>query len=130
MSERGPLGRTLLLLVVLGAAIGVVGSLWRRRASTRVPQPPEPPQWPAFPPPETAVDEPTGTTSADASTDAAGWVDGSSTADAPDGFPVKAKASSGIYHVPGGRFYDRTKPDRWYASAEAAEADGYRPSKS
>ncbi len=37
--------------------------------------------------------------------------------------------SSGIFHVPGGRFYERTHADRWYATGEAAEADGYRQSK-
>ena len=45
------------------------------------------------------------------------------------GFPVKAKVASGIFHVEGGRNYARTKPDRCYASAEAAEADGLRQSK-
>jgi hypothetical protein len=48
----------------------------------------------------------------------------------PAGFPVKVKVSSGIFHVPGGRFYDRTNADRFYATADGAEADGYRRSKS
>jgi hypothetical protein len=48
----------------------------------------------------------------------------------PPGHPIKAKDSSGIFHVPGGRFYDRTTPDRCYPTAAAAEADGYRQSKS
>lgn len=48
----------------------------------------------------------------------------------PDGYPVKANESSGIYHVPGGRFYARTNPERCYASTDAAEADGYRAAKS
>ena len=47
----------------------------------------------------------------------------------PDGFPIKASASSRIFHVPGGRFYARTIPERCYASAEDATADGYRPAK-
>ena len=47
----------------------------------------------------------------------------------PDGFPVKAKLSSGIFHVPGMVNYARTTPDRCYASAEAAAADGLRPAK-
>jgi hypothetical protein len=47
----------------------------------------------------------------------------------PDGYLVKANAASGIFHVPGGRFYDRTIPTRCYAAAEAAEADGYRRAK-
>ena len=48
----------------------------------------------------------------------------------PEGYPIKANDNSGIYHVPGGRFYDRTVPERCYADAEAAEADGYRAAKS
>ncbi|MEZ5271096.1 MAG: hypothetical protein R2694_02140 [Ilumatobacteraceae bacterium] len=47
----------------------------------------------------------------------------------PEGYPVKANDNSGIYHLPGGRFYDRTVPERCYASAEGAEADGYRRAK-
>lgn len=47
----------------------------------------------------------------------------------PPGHPVKVNETSGIFHVPGGRFYDRTIPDRCYVSAEAAAADGYRASK-
>jgi hypothetical protein len=47
----------------------------------------------------------------------------------PVGFPVKVKESSGIYHLPDGRFYERTNADRCYVDATAAEADGYRRSK-
>ena len=47
----------------------------------------------------------------------------------PDGFPVKAKVKSGIYHAPGSNTYERTKPDRCYPSVEAAEADGLRAPK-
>ncbi len=47
----------------------------------------------------------------------------------PDGYPVKANDNSGIYHEPGGRFYGRTVPERCYARAEDAEADGYRAAK-
>ncbi len=46
----------------------------------------------------------------------------------PDGYPVKV-AKSGIFHEPGSRSYDRTTPDRCYAAASAAEADGYRRAK-
>ena len=34
-----------------------------------------------------------------------------------------------IYHVPGGRFYDKTKPERCYATPGDAKADGCRASK-
>ena len=47
----------------------------------------------------------------------------------PPGFPVKAKLTSGIFHVPGGLSYDRTKPDRCYPTAVAAEADGLRAAR-
>jgi hypothetical protein len=47
----------------------------------------------------------------------------------PPSHPVKAKLSSGIFHVPGGRHYDRTVPDRCCQDAAAAEADGLRQSK-
>jgi hypothetical protein len=46
----------------------------------------------------------------------------------PEGYPVKANRT-GIYHLPGGRFYDRTTPARCYTTPEAAERDGYRRSK-
>jgi hypothetical protein len=48
---------------------------------------------------------------------------------APEGYPIKVNVKSGIYHVPGGRFYDRGSADRCYASAADAEADGYRRAK-
>jgi len=47
----------------------------------------------------------------------------------PDGFPVKAKLRSGIYHEPGNGSYDRTSPDRCYRDGAAAEADGLRAPK-
>ena len=47
----------------------------------------------------------------------------------PDGYPIKAKESSGIYHRPGGLSYDRTGPDRCYPDEAAAEADGFRAAK-
>lgn len=47
----------------------------------------------------------------------------------PDGYPIKAKVKSGIFHQPGGIAYDRTHPDRCYPSVAAAEADGLRAAK-
>jgi hypothetical protein len=43
--------------------------------------------------------------------------------------PVKGNANSRIYHVPGGRYYAATVPERCYRDAAAAEADGMRASK-
>lgn len=58
------------------------------------------------------------------------WVEPNPDGSPPPTHPVKAKLESGIFHVPGGQFYDRTKADRCYRDAAAAEADGLRPSKS
>ena len=47
----------------------------------------------------------------------------------PPGYPIKANDNSGIFHVPGGRFYERTVPERCYATEDDAVADGYRRAK-
>ena len=47
----------------------------------------------------------------------------------PTDFPIKAKSSSKIFHVPGGLSYERTRADRCYRDADAAEADGLRQAK-
>lgn len=57
------------------------------------------------------------------------WVEPTADGGCPDGYPVKAKLSSKIFHVPEGALYERTVADRCYATAEAAEADGLRASK-
>src|SRR5690606_16279244 len=52
--------------------------------------------------------------------------------DCPDDFPVKGNESDGgelIYHRPGWRYYDQTKPERCFATVEAAEEAGFRASK-
>jgi micrococcal nuclease len=47
----------------------------------------------------------------------------------PTTHPVKAKLASKIFHLPGMANYERTNPDRCYADASSAEADGLRPAK-
>lgn len=47
----------------------------------------------------------------------------------PTSHPVKAKLASAIYHLPGMLNYERTRPDRCYADAAGAEADGLRAAK-
>lgn len=42
---------------------------------------------------------------------------------------MKDNASSNIFHVPGLRFYNMTKPRHCYHDTEAAEADGMRAPK-
>lgn len=53
----------------------------------------------------------------------------SSTFNCPKGYPVKGNADSGIYHVPSGAFYTRTKPEECFATTAAAKSAGYRASK-
>lgn len=102
--------------VGLLAGAGYAGWTLLQRQSVR-PVPADPPVWPPIAP-------------AGAGPDRAGqrWVppvDGA----CPDGYPVKANDNSGIFHVPGGRSYERTVPERCYASAADAAADGYRAAK-
>lgn len=52
----------------------------------------------------------------------------------PPSHPIKGNFTtySGercIYHVPGGRFYGRTKPERCYATGDEARQDGCRASR-
>ena len=49
--------------------------------------------------------------------------------DCPSWAPIKGNADSGIYHVPGGRWYDVTKPEICFTTTAAARAAGYRASK-
>jgi large subunit ribosomal protein L22 len=44
----------------------------------------------------------------------------------PEGFPIKGNEDSMLYHEPGGRWYDQTIAEVWFATAEAAEAAGFR----
>ena len=111
--------RRLLVIVSTAVVLAAFASWWRQRSEATSPA--GPPEWPPWPDAPTA---PTATTARPASA----WVEGSG-GEAPAGYPIKLKVSSGIFHVPGGRFYERTNPDRWYATAEAAIADGYRQSK-
>ncbi len=44
---------------------------------------------------------------------------------APKGYEVKGNADSGLYHEPGGQWYDATEAEFWFKSAEDAEAAGF-----
>jgi hypothetical protein len=66
-----------------------------------------------------AADPTAGTPSADPTPDG----------ECPDGYPIKGKLTSKIFHAPGQLNYDRTTPDRCYADEAAAEADGLRAAK-
>jgi hypothetical protein len=136
MTPIGTAIRRTVLLTLLALGVGAALSWWRSQATT--PTPAQPPQWPDWPARAEAAGAAEAADASDASdaSDAAtsdcaepAWLPGNEDGSAPASHPVKVKESSGIFHVPGGRFYDRTKPDRCYPTAAAAEADGYRRSK-
>ena len=111
--------RRLLLFAMIGAATAVLVLRSRRTTSSAGATHVAPEStWPPMVPPAAAsVPDP-----------APGWVAPVGSA-CPEGFPIKANSASLIFHVPGGRFYDRTIPQRCYATADAAERDGYRRAK-
>ncbi len=120
MRSARPLRRLVILLLLLAGAV----ALWQRRsagAGQDKPEPSWPPFEPATPSPAAAFTEPL----VDSQMKWAAPVDGG----CPDGYPVKANDNSGIFHIPGGRFYARTVPERCYATAADALADGYRQAK-
>ena len=142
MTPIGTALRRTVLLTLLALGAGAALSWWRSQARTPVPA--QPPHWPEWPARADATDNSGATAAANAANataaaaatgDAASaaaepaWLPANEDGSTPAGHPVKVKESSGIFHVPGGRFYDRTKPDRCYPTAAAAEADGYRRSK-
>lgn len=47
----------------------------------------------------------------------------------PTWAPIKGNASSMIYHVRGGAYYDRTRPEECFRTERAAQDAGYRRSK-
>ncbi|MCB0987961.1 MAG: hypothetical protein KDB09_09350 [Acidimicrobiales bacterium] len=57
------------------------------------------------------------------------WVFADQDGECPLSHPIKAKLRSGLYHEPGMVAYQRTNPDRCYATRVDAEADGLRRAK-
>lgn len=134
-------------LIKIGAVVGAIVGAVRMVLGRRQPPVTGEASWPTLAeraaaaqaqPSKPAVGEPTGQSTEEpaepseqagdepaASEDWVEPVDGA----CPATHPVKGKPGSGIFHLPGGLFYDRTVPDRCYRSAEAAEADGLRPAK-
>jgi hypothetical protein len=115
------LRRLFLLAVISGAAFAVWTAIQRRNEPATSRPAPSPPRSPAPTPAPQTTPPPTATPAPER------WrepVDGN----CPEGYPVKV-AKSGIYHVPGGRSYERTTAYRCYMNAEDAEADGYRRAK-
>ena len=105
--------RTLRRLVLLAVLAGGIGWLVNSKRSSRAAANDDEPVWPPF------RSGPTGPA----------WVSPDDQGACPLDHPVKANDNSGIYHMPGGRFYDRTKAERCYVRAADAEADGYRAAK-
>lgn len=91
----------------------VVAAVLMQRIRARSAAPDRAPEWPPW----------------DEQTPEEAWVEPSATGATLFTHPVKVKLSSGIFHLPGTRNYERTNADRWYVSAEAAAADGFRASK-
>ena len=59
----------------------------------------------------------------------AGSVVGDGSHNCPSGYPIKANAQSQIYHPPDSSSYHQTIPEFCFATAEGAEAAGYRASR-
>ena len=116
--------RWIFLLALAGGGAALLVRSRRALPSTAFFDVPDPAAVTVPPAPAPAVAAPV-TEPADPAAPSVAPVDGQ----CPEGYPVKANDNSGIYHLPGGRFYDRTVPERCYASAEGAEADGYRRAK-
>jgi hypothetical protein len=133
-------GRFLKRMFKLGLLAGAAYAAWRwfeaQRAQSDMRWESQPPPYPPQPRVESSSPNPsTATSSAPASapaepvlatpTGGGDWVEPVDGA-CPASHPVKAKMSSGIFHVAGGLNYERTRPDRCYRDPAAAEADGLR----
>jgi hypothetical protein len=113
--ENALVHKTLRRMLGVGLLVGIAYAVWRkvpRQTETGTHWEPQP-----FPfPPQPAIDDPP-------------WIEPAQSGSCPAHHPVKAKLTSGIFHVPGGANYARTQPDRCYVSPEAAASDGLRESK-
>jgi hypothetical protein len=133
--------RRLLRISGLGTAVALVYGLAR---STRRPSPPDPSGIASWPPlvtePEVeirngpvrfatvpAANETVADERSQAPTSPT-WVEPTNGM-CPDSHPIKGNAGSMIFHVPGGRSYERTHAERCYCTAQHAEDDGFRQAK-
>lgn len=125
MARRGKkksLARRIRRLLFLASATAAIVRFAMARRPKPAPSAPRAPEWAPL---RAAADTTSSATSADALPDWVDPVDGA----CPVTHPVKGNANSKIYHLPGGRFYDTTVPERCYRDPQAAEADGMRASK-
>jgi hypothetical protein len=117
--ENALVRKTVRRMLGIGLLAGIAYAVWRKLPrQTEIGTHWEPQPFPF--PPQPAVQ----TSGGDSP-----WIEPGRSGACPAHHPVKAKLSSGIFHVPGGANYARTQPDRCYFSPEAAEADGLRQSK-
>ncbi|WP_436793044.1 sunset domain-containing protein [Actinospongicola halichondriae] len=130
------------LVVLAGVVAGIVATvraLTSRKDPLPAPAAPSAEPWPPLTTepatvspvetqPVTTAPEPDGVPIGDSTSDESS-ADPTTDGECPDGFPIKAKLRSKIFHAPGQLNYDRTTPDRCYADAAAAEADGLRAAK-
>jgi hypothetical protein len=132
MARRGKkksLFRRIRRLVFLASAAAAIVRFAMARRPKRPPSAPQAPEWAplrAAPTKSSVSDTPTD--SAAATPSEPDWV-APVNGTCPLSHPVKGNANSRIYHLPGGRFYDSTVPERCYRDESAAEADGMRASK-
>src|SRR5215203_551215 len=76
-----------------------------------------------------ASDTPSASASASEAPSGGGGVPPISENNCPASHPIKGNGESGIYHVPGGQYYDVTNPEECFASEADASAAGYRASE-
>ena len=129
MARRGKkksLARRIRRLVFLASATAAIVRYAMARRPKRQPSAPQAPEW--APLRSTSTPAPTADAATAAATSEPDWI-APVNGTCPLSHPVKGNAHSRIYHVPGGRFYDSTAPERCYRDASAAEADGMRASK-
>jgi hypothetical protein len=130
MARRGnkkSLARRIRRLVFLASATAAIVRFAMARRPKSAPSAPQASEWAPLRRAASAPAAPVTDTPAD-TTDSPDWIEPVDGA-CPLTHPVKGNANSGIYHVPGGRFYDSTVPERCYRDGTAAEADGMRASK-
>jgi hypothetical protein len=141
--DNAAMPRTVKRLLGAGVLAAAAYAVWRafdaRRVDSNVSWEPQPFPYPPVPHAR-ETQAPAGPTTEPASVDEPGdgemtpgrgegaWVEPADGA-CPATHPVKGKLSSGIFHVPGGANYDRTRADRCYTDPGAAEADGLRGAK-
>lgn len=133
--------RRLVKAAVVGGLAALVAVWFRSREPDATDPESAPASWPPLapdpapaPPRNEAADEPSPivvepSDGAAAPAPEGDWVGPDDEGGCPISHPIKVKLRSGIYHTPQGASYERTNADRCYPSPAAAEADGYRASK-